>query len=257
MKIPLLNIPVVYHIGTLNKANKASFHKKSQEGEGLSVSLCPNAWQEITHLPGNLYSLEFESAQYIDYKALEHETKFAIIQWAVNNDFAEWKTVWQIWSYDDESDEWKYMEFNDYRKALLEIDIDVNGDIEGQIAELDDEFNMQDSPKGTILTENKILSITTKGHSVYSGFVEGDNDDMSVIIWLKEVLSLDYPDIVGVWWNENYDPLCWSAPRGVILHDRLIDFKISIADVSFDDEEILETMPESIVVEMSYGLKLK
>ena len=106
-------------------------------------------------------------------------------------------------------------------------------------------------------TKNEIVSITTKGHSVYSGFVEGDNADIAVIIWLKEVLSPDYLNIVGVWWSENYDPMNLSAPRGVILPDRLSYFKVSISDVSSDDEEILETMPESIVIEISYGLKLK
>ena len=83
MRIPLLNIPVIYHCGTLNKKRKG---KSSLEGEGLSVSRCPEAWQTITPLSGVVSSLEMHGAQYIDYLSLDLETKNEIIEWAITSD---------------------------------------------------------------------------------------------------------------------------------------------------------------------------
>jgi hypothetical protein len=98
MKIPLLNIPVVYHRGTLDKADKRSFNSISSEGDGLSVSLCPDTWNQIWHLYGpqgqnQTHSLTLDTAQYIDYYSIDQETRSEIIQWAEQEGYAQRKMV--------------------------------------------------------------------------------------------------------------------------------------------------------------------
>ena len=141
------------------------------------------------------------------------------------------------------------MEFTDYQKALDELGIENN--IEEQISKLNIEYNMSDSPKGTILSESEIVSVTKNGRKIYSGFPQGEASDMVVLIWLKEVLRLENPEIVGLWWSENYDPDNLSAPRGVILPECVGDFKVDSS--CFIDEEA--DMPPVEVIEFPPSLK--
>jgi hypothetical protein len=74
---------------------------------------------------------------------------------------------------------------------------------------------------------------------------------MAVIIWLKEVLKPQMPNVVGLWWDENLDPLNLSAPRGVILPEELERFEtLEVEDIP-DDEELLEGMPDCTIVDTS------
>lgn len=49
---PTITLARVWHIGTLNAADKAGRYTQSLEGAGLSVSVHPEAWNEIARLGG-------------------------------------------------------------------------------------------------------------------------------------------------------------------------------------------------------------
>ena len=52
--VPVLRLPLVYHVGSLDPSRRGELHRTSQEGPCLSVSLCPGSWAEIARLGGSV-----------------------------------------------------------------------------------------------------------------------------------------------------------------------------------------------------------
>jgi len=128
MRFPLINLPVVYHIGTLDPARRGEYHTQSLEGAGLSVSLCPLAWQAIAHLGGApLKGLCKHDAVYLDILALDSAALDAILRWALDSGLVEQREMWRAWTVDGDTDEWTFM-LDDFRSLYDCVAMRVPGD---------------------------------------------------------------------------------------------------------------------------------
>lgn len=201
----LVSFDVVYHIGTMNPADKQKVFRGSYEGHGLSVSQFPDAWREIARLGGDpLWRLTRAGNQFLDFLALDNEQRKALNEWGLANGWVVPKTVWTVQYFDAEIDETRYFHCDSEEEAERE------------------------SPQEedcTVSTE-EILGATRKLNE-YHGFEVDDVavQDLLAVVYADQVLSID-----GVFWDENLDVIGLTAPRAVIFPLRVADWKAVAAE---------------------------
>lgn len=247
MRTPIIELDAVYHVGTLD-ATKVGLNsgKGSQEGNCLSVSLCPNAWQAIARLGGyGTHLLSTTNGAFLDGLAVAQDTDLleSIVDWGIAEGLVESATRWRTWYHDDEREEWGYFLSSSAEAALEELR--SSQDVE--------DAEEAEAPEGREPIETISVLIGREALRVATGFALGKDDDATdalLVEWSRRGphgLHLD-----GVWWNETHDPDILSAPRGAILPERVRDWEsrvVAIGDV--DDDEELDGMPETEWVEIS------
>jgi hypothetical protein len=258
MRLPLINIPVVYHLGTLERKRRGEHHKRSHEGAGLSVSLCPRAWEEIARLGGEpLKALCRHDALYLDLLALEEPDRGAIIRWAAGQGLVEPRQMWRAWIVDGDADEWRYCLCASAEDAAAEVlsaaGVDVGG--EGVLAAVEEAAplifaRVGIAPPGAELVEAvSVTMLTASGNRRARGFGRDcDAADMAAMFWVEDVLRKSVPSAVGVWWREGYDPDALSAPRGAVIPSCVRMLKAVDTDGVDDDDDLLDAMPETRLV---------
>lgn len=207
---------LVLHIGTLDSNRKASFHRDSLEGHGLSVSTCPDAWRRIARLGGqSLWALERQGARFLDILQLREDRALMgqIADWGIEQGLAERKRLFQAWLYDDEIESWVYSLHQTWEQAADECGEDLS-----------------EGPDGSAITTIEVLA----GTPALSATMRvrdlscSDAADYVAMAWAEAHV----PDLDGVWWMEAYCPTALSAPRGAIFPNRLDRW--SVSETSFD-----------------------
>lgn len=254
MRVPVLEIPAVFHIGTLDQSLRGKHHRTSQEGAGLSVSLCPEGWVGIASLGGSpLHELSRDGALFLDVLGMDDATRNGLASWAEERGLARREARWLAWRWDDEDERWRGMVCHTREEALGELEDDLDGDDPDEerlrVAEEDG-----GPPGGSLLSEEPALVLTEEGDRRAHGFGRsGDATDMVAMFFAEDVLRAELPDLVGVWWRETYDPVALSAPRGAILPCCVGEF--AAREIGWDsvaeDEELLDSMPEPTEVFVS------
>lgn len=212
MNFPSTTIETVWHVGTLELSDRTN--QESLEGELLSVSQHPEEWENIARCSGQTWEMHREGAQWLDALALSDAEIVEIETWAIQQGFAIRGDVWRVWHFDGESDDWSYFEFNNEDDALDELDPDIDDD------EIPSESGKQiDKLSGLLLTPSGQEKVG-RWHSNTQAL------DPMIILWADIVLKSDNPDLMGVWWYEDDNPLSLSCPRGGAFPDRLGEFKI-------------------------------
>ena len=200
---PLVSKGKVFHVGSMEISQKGAFFGSSLEGNGLSVSQCPDEWRQIARL-GNSpqWTLSNKEGKFID--ALEMST----IQWNIVMAWSAHKGLVV------EAEIWK----------LTTSGSDEDGDFE--------RYSLYD-PQNPIDVKNVESEMEDKDNCVVLGKLQGfkatqnlnervnfDVDlclvkDMALTVYVEDVL---FPKlgVQGVWWDETMNPDSFSAPRGVI-----------------------------------------
>lgn len=129
--------------------------------------------------------------------------------WAVSAGYAEQRDVWHARYFDDEADDWKIIICASEEEALYWVDEE----------EEEDEPSIS-CKKSIVLTEAGMAELE-RWHDPLDGL------DGAVILYARDVLTRDMPDLVGIWWDEEYNPLSLSCPRGGIFPDRIADFDVT------------------------------
>lgn len=247
MRVPVLELPTVFHIGTLDPALRgAHHHSTSQEGAGLSVSLCPAAWRRIARLGGTpLQQLSREGALFLDLHGMDDVMRDAVSSWAEAEDLARREVRFLAWSFDDESDRWHAFSCGSREEAIGELADDLDGD-EPTKERLSLPEEDGGPPGGSLVSEEVSLMLTEAGVARASGYQPGgDATDIAAMFYAEDVLRPEMPELVGVWWRDDYDPMAYTAPKGAILPCCVQEF---VAEENgwnvLDDEELLEGMPE-------------
>lgn len=205
--LPVVQIDTVFHAGTLNPAHKRRW---SLEGRCLSVSLCPHAWRAVARLGGApLHQLHLAGAEYIDGYALLRRDGQLLQDWGVRNDLAMRATVYRAWRFDDESDEWGYMDCSTEEEARWETCADAGP---GGRPAVEAVSSVVGLPR-----LNEWMGRTPSAQSV-----SGD-----LVYFLAESLASQSSRLVGVVWREAYDPPNLSAPRGAIMPGSVARFATS------------------------------
>jgi hypothetical protein len=186
----------VYHVGFLDDGlPDRSF---SLEGNGLSVSECPEEWETIAQLGGrDLYLLSKEDPNFY----MAHESgKEKALEWCVETGYLVSKKKYRAYISDEDGEE-QYFELDSSKRAEEESE---------DVREVD---GYSFGPKGKkYWTESFKLKLD---NSQAEGFS---------VVFYAEAHGYD-----GVWWNDDLDVGRLSAPRGVIFQHKLSEWKIKKA----------------------------
>lgn len=204
-----ITISPVYHVGDLDGGREKPY--TSHEGRGVSISVHPAAWERIiradgtsTHETLKTYKLTNPDGEfyYIDpSEPLTIERK-----WCIDNEFVRATSGYKV-TYEDEVSGSAYMKFVSKETAEMEADA-RNGTIE----------------------ETEVLTLAPAGVKYWlDTFRQAPEEADPVLIegltpvWYAKASGYD-----GVWWDEEYDPNNYSAPRGVIFQSELESWKRTV-----------------------------
>jgi hypothetical protein len=189
---PLLEQDTVVHIGTLNPTDKGS---SSWEGLGLSVSRDPDAWESIADLGGrSWWTLQRAGGLFVSYHDLSENERESVCAWGLNKGLVERVRRYRCRYYDDELEEEHYLLFTGREEAELEAE-----DMES--ASVDVCYVVVASARMRALT----------------GLNSADAFDHLLGLYTAE----HTPHVDGIWWEDENAPTRLSAPRGLILPERI------------------------------------
>ena len=186
---PEVHIGGLTHIGNLNAADK---HNRSHEGQGLSVSRDPDAWQKIARLSGDTWSIgPAEPARFLNYHELTPDQREAIADYGVQAGYVTREIVYRVSYWDEEAED--KVSFLERDRAAADYEAE---DIEG--SEID---------------EIPALMATEQFKDSTVRYGDIGVDQILATVWVNEA-ALEFD---GVWWDDNLDVDKLSAPRGVIV----------------------------------------
>ena len=191
-----ISLDRVIHVGTMDITRK---HKYSLEGSGLSISLCPSAWQRITRTEGDWNMLEKKNSKFLLATSLSQKDRLKIADWGIEHGYAEKTQTYAVVWFDMERDEDVEMVFATREEAEREIDedreIEVRDETLVATSKINEEVGYEISP---LLTFDLLMTI----------YAEQNGYD-------------------GVYWDEELDTSIMSAPRGVIANSKLSEWKVT------------------------------
>lgn len=198
MDLPLVSFDHVFHIGTLDPADKGA-HGSSLEGHGLSFAASDELvreWSRIAKLGGlPTWRLKNPSARFVDAHALSKPERKAVSDWGVEQSYVEPVTVWHAVRWDDEigDETWFVCE----SKEEAELEVEEGGEVRRR-------RDLKGTPK---------LDALVGQESGLSCF------DLLLVAYV-EVET----DLAGVYWEDLVDGW-YSAPRGVILPAKVSEWQ--------------------------------
>lgn len=227
ISFPVVDLPELFHVGTFDETHKGVTHNTtSLEGNGLSVSLHPEAWREIARLGQDpVWKLTTSHAAFIDALSLEPEHWKAVTAWAETHGLAQKTEVVRVSWYDDEDDDRRYFEF-DMAKP------DAMTRAQNEASEYEDcDVRIERFPSWSSTQQlNERI-----GFDVESSLVR----DMILTLYVEDVLH-PHANLQGVWWDEKLDPGMLSAPRGVIHTRALGTWQRQLNASPYADAETME-----------------
>lgn len=197
----------LHHIGTLNPADKGRVGP-SHEGNGLSVSTHPHAWEAIARLGGlPWWQLRRDGNRFLDAHALTRRQRATMAAWAVTGGLATRAAGWRVCWHDAELGE---------QRAFVCLDAE---EAAGEAAEV-----------GGRVTPTTTLVATARLHRLVGGWRDHGLTWDHVLIAYAEPAGL-----VGVWFADELHVAALSVPRGVIVPARLPAWTVTSAPTSLDD----------------------
>lgn len=200
----LRQMPHVVHLGAWPQSPLAGRRPASLEGIGLSVSLHPEAWRRIARLGGlpelHLTRRDGRPGCFADgYAALP-----AARRWGLASGLLTRQTAWEARHWDDEW-EAEMVSRHPSRQAALGEAYDP-----GSVRAV------------RVLVPSGALALRLLRHF-------GRLDALSPVgeaeLVNRFVLASE-PSADGVWWEDKLDPARLSAPRGLILPERLAAWQV-------------------------------
>jgi len=227
---PLIEIEdTLWHVGFMDPARKGT---GSLEGHGLSVSRDPYDWRRIARLSGEDWILEKPGHSFLDVHELSAEQRATIYDWAVEQGLCERTEVFLSVRYDDEWETEIASTHATYEQAVKE----QGWEIDGNGAVLDDEGAPVDAETlAEAICKEDSLAATKACIEMMKGYGDqclGDRaKQYAIIAYAEQVLGLD-----GLWWEDEYNPVLYRAPRGVIFPDKLASWKV-IPKAEYEERE--------------------
>jgi hypothetical protein len=207
-----ITLACVNHVGTLDLTSRTD--RASLEGPCLSVSVDPEDWGAIARVAGPTWELTCPGARWLDACNLTDEDRAEMMTWAKAEGFVEPATIWRAWHFDGEADSWACFTLSTSEAAWAEVGDDLEDE-----AIPSETGQPVDTVQGWRLTERGMAALER-----WSDALDGESG--TVILYAMLKLAPDMPDLAGIWWDEEYNPLSLSCPRGGILPGRLDMFEI-------------------------------
>lgn len=204
--LPLVHLDTVTHIGTLRQADKGE-RGASHEGTGLSFSQHPEDWEAIARLGGApWWEVDLSTSRILDGHLCLEDPAFRdiLVAWGERRGLVAAATVHAVSWCDDEWGVRQEMLFATASEAADEFD--------WRHDEGDDSVTVQERSGWLPLPP----LLQAMGHAP----TRSPRPDPSV---LQDLLTLwaQSQGFDGLWWADDYDPACLSAPRGVVFADRV------------------------------------
>jgi hypothetical protein len=196
-KLPKISLSEMFHVGTLDIGSRS---ENTYEGHlGLSVSGFPEEWGMIASLGGDIYELINENGSFFDFHQITDDMWAEIYAWAVEEGYLVPHTYF---AFDYEDCEWEMI----LRSTHFT------------------EIEAQEEACG----EHVIFPISGfSGTEKYARLVgEKQRNDATLIL---TVIAKINQNIDGVFWNDTLDVSRLSAPRAIILNEKLSRWTISQA----------------------------
>ena len=201
---PTISHDEVFHIGSFDPTLKGQTHNRtSLEGNGLSVSVEPEAWRDIARLGGEpTWGLRSpEAALFLDVHRLRRKHWTAVTTWAAEQGLVAPTEVIEVSWFDDEADQRRMMEF------------DGEDPKERAAAQAEFEYFDGGDPQQRSFASFKATPAMTAriGFEVAIALVK----DLALTLYIEDVL-FDSQAVHGAWWEDELNVFALSAPRGVI-----------------------------------------
>lgn len=199
---PWKAIPKVYHVGSLVAEHKGI---GSMEGNGLSVSLCPNAWAQIAKLGNSCFTLERSGGRFLDVRAMPHACREHIAAWAHTHGWLESRELHEVSWLDSEDGQTRTILHDCAAKAATEA------------------AYMREEGYESVALVSRICSVLTEAAHQRLGFKLDVvlSEDIAATFWVEDCTDAD-----GVWWQDLFKPQAYSAPRGVISRKQLPHWQV-------------------------------
>lgn len=199
LTLPTCTLPTLYHIGTLNRANKTDFNYESVAG--LSVSTAPDAWARLRRVIASAddkrFSLHRDNNVFLDAHACQDAHWDALWTWGQARGFLVPVTRYAVTYFDDE--------VNSNITTLFADPCEAEEEAEG--------FEVPVVPQDTFT-----------GTAAFADIVGASQQDSPALILV--VYAIIAGGVDGVYWHDELDVLRYRAPRGIILDDALSDWTI-------------------------------
>jgi hypothetical protein len=191
---PTRHFDALYHVGTMVGGDKGTW---SLEGDGLSVSLHPEAWEEIAELGGRAWwELTKSGNRFLDAHALRTSQQEAIVTWGKAQGYLEAVTRFRVRWYDE------------MVRDTIWMDLENLEDAEEESRET-----------GAAIEEVMVVVAGTRWPDIAG---RANADQVVLALFADEVLGID-----GVWWEDNFNVEELSCPRGVISVRSLTTWQVS------------------------------
>lgn len=192
-----ISLDRVIHVGTMDIMRK---RKGSLEGTGLSISLCPSAWERISRqTEGGWNMLEKKNSKFLLATSLSQKDRLKVADWGIKHGYAEKTQAYAVVWFDMDRDEDVEMVFATREEAEREIDEDMEIEVRDETlvatSKMNEEVGYEISP---LLTFDLLMTI----------YAEQNGYD-------------------GVYWDEELDVSRLSAPRGVIANSKLGEWRVT------------------------------
>jgi hypothetical protein len=198
----LIQKNTVFHVGSMEYSKKSNY---SLEGDTLSVSTTPKTWSKLARTNGQNNKLYRKDSLFVDYYKILEKKKNEIINFGLSFNYLIERDVYLYHYYDDEMD--LDLTFQTLEKNEL---LEEYPDIE------DDDISIQ-----------KKFVLSAYGKEIFPHFKSNPVDITPIVIeYVRNVVLKENDNIVGIWWNDHFDPLRFSAPRGAIFNEKLHEFDI-------------------------------
>jgi hypothetical protein len=203
--------PVVFkkdliHIGRLDLPRIEG--RNTYEPGCLSVSHCPDVWQRLIRSPqerSKRYTLNRRDQTPLQLVCVhtllkDPQWRIRVQTYLIEQELAAEATLYQVSCFDDELDDTLISLHPDYDTALIEADEDADAVC---------------SVKALIPTPRLIERL---------GFIPDpiQMEDVGVAVYFEAC----EPDVDGLWWEDELNPACYSAPRGGLFQSRLTRIRI-------------------------------
>lgn len=213
----------LYHVGTMDISKKS---KDSYEGNGLSVSMCPSAWESIARICNyNVWKLEKENINLLDYYKVPTYIRENITLWGIENGYLEEVFGRYFYCYYDEELGRDIATLcSCFEEALEEACLD------NLYETYDDFINSKDGDKDMIYPVKSYRATEKLKSLSLIDISEEDSVEQNFILYIENNTNYD-----GIYWDETLDILSLSAPRGVIFNSKLSSFSKELISESGAD----------------------
>lgn len=220
----------VTHIGHLSGTEGRC---QSLDGPGISVSTHPDSWRQIKGLNGPEYVFRYPPAQWVDAMKYSDQDLAEMLDWAIQNRYL--RQVKAFFAMVPQG--------GDTLPAYFEKKIDAARALE--MNEEDPEFDMA-------VTEEDTFRITPKGLKALERwpgpFIQWEQ--AVILLYVRKVLVVKRPWVVGVWWSEPDQVNAGVAPSGILFPERLHLFEVE--DEEGEVADFKEMFPDLSVPEDPY-----